>query len=542
MARAPVNASKETGGRPAAGAPPRTDLQAHKKRAERAWSDRDLWQKLYDDAYEFAIPFRRPASRVGKGASRIERVYDATAIESAFRSAGQLHQDLFPPGFFKLAPGAIAKISLPEDELETMTRELEKLSSVVGAFFETGEFATASSETCIDLLVGTGVLFPLEGDDETPVRFICIPFDEVAIEVDAYGKVVAMYWRQKLTRRQIFDAFPDGVYPQEFKDQLAAAPDQELDICQDFYFDRLAKRWIFVAYLRDASAQPIFEEAYRTQPMAVPRYHRVPGEAYGRGPILLALPTIKTLNKAVELTLKSAAIQMLGIWGYRPGGTFNPDTVRLGPGEFWPMSGTGGVLGADVSRLDPASGRVDVGQLISQELRLQVQSMLGDDRLPDQGATPVSATEIMARMKRISRNYLGAWARVVNELHPIIVRRVIEILYRKRIKGVADIPIDSLLVKLEVLSPITAAVKAAAHQRIVEFIQLVVAVKGSPLAADLIVKVDEALRLIGNDQLPGQLLMSKREQKALEKKMADAAAQVAAAQAAQGHALGKTAA
>jgi hypothetical protein len=67
------------------------------------------------------------------------------------------------------------------------------------------------------------------------------------------------------------------------------------------------------------------------------RYHRVPGEPYGRGPILLALPTIKTLNKAVELTLKAAAIQMLGIWGYRPGGSFNPDTVRLGPGEIWPM-------------------------------------------------------------------------------------------------------------------------------------------------------------------------------------------------------------
>jgi hypothetical protein len=47
--------------------------------------------------------------------------------------------------------------------------------------------------------------------------------------------------------------------------------------------------------------------------------------------VLFALPTIKTVNKAQELTLKAAAIQLLGIWGFRAGGTFNPDTVRLGP-------------------------------------------------------------------------------------------------------------------------------------------------------------------------------------------------------------------
>ncbi|WP_196301745.1 hypothetical protein, partial [Streptococcus pneumoniae] len=79
---------------------------------------------------------------------------------------------------------------------------------------------------------------------------------------------------------------------------------------------------------------------------------------------------------AVELTLKAAAIQMLGIWGYRPGGAFNPDTARLAPGAFWPMSSTGGVMGPEVARVDTAAGRVDVGQLISSELRLQVQAAM----------------------------------------------------------------------------------------------------------------------------------------------------------------------
>lgn len=512
---------------------PPFDLKAHKKRAAKAWADRDLWQKFYDDAYEFAIPYRRPASRAGKAQNRIERVFDATAIESSFRAAGQLHGDLFPPDFFKLAPGPITKLATPPDELTAMKKQLQDISTIVSAFFQTGEFDMASSEMCIDLLVGTGSLFPVEGDSDMPVRFVCIPFDELAIVVDAYGKVVLICWRSKLSRRAIADAFPEGTFDKTFNDNLATEPDAEIQIDQDFIYNPKTKKWDFVAYVGDCE-QPVKRDVYKTQPMAVPRYHRVPGEPYGRGPILLALPTIKTLNKAVELTLKSAAIQMLGIYGYRPGGAFNPDTVRLGPGEFWPMQATGGVLGPDVVRMDAGAGKVDLGNLITQELRMQVQSMLGDDRLPDKGATPVSATEIMARMKRIQQNYMGAWARIVNEVHPVIVRRVIEILARKNIRGVPDINIDALLVKLDVLSPITQAVKAAAHSRIVDFIQLVTAVKGTPIAVDLIVKVDDALQSIAEDQIPANLVVSLAEREVLKKQMQDAAVQIAAAQAQQG--------
>ena len=95
-------------------------------------------------------------------------------------------------------------------------------------------------------------------------------------------------------------------------------------------------------------------------------YFRVAGETRGRGPITLALPSIKTVNKAQELALKSAAIQMLGIWGYRANSGFNPDTAAQQPGSFWAMQSTGGILGPDVTRLDPAAGRELLG--LAEEL------------------------------------------------------------------------------------------------------------------------------------------------------------------------------
>ncbi len=494
-------------------AKPKVDLTAHKKRSERAWSDRAVWDAIYLDAYEFVIPYRRPSSRVGKGVQTVQRLFDSTAIESAFRAAGQLHQDLFAPGFWKLSPGPVAKAQLQPQEVDALAAALEQITNIASAFFQTGEFDMASAETCIDLLVGTGTLFPVEGDDENPIRWVCISFDEIALEVDAYGKVVAIFWKSRLSRRAIDGAFPNGSYPAAFTEALASNPEQEIEIHQDFYFDPASKQWIFCAHITE-SAEAIVTDSYRTQPMAVGRYHRVPGETNGRGPILLALPTIKTLNKAAELTLKSAAIQMLGIWGYRPGGTFNPDTARLAPGEFWPMQGTGGVLGPDVTRLDVSAGKIDVGSLITTELRTQIQNMLGDDKLPDKGATPVSATEIMARMKRIQQNYLGAYGRLVNEIIPVVVRRVLEILYRRKLIP-QNINIDTLLIKVDVLSPIATAVKSAAHSRIIDFFQLVGQLKG-PQAMDLICKVDDGLRLIGEDMVPPSLLRTVDEQKSIE--------------------------
>lgn len=504
-------------------------LEDHKKRVAKAWQERLLWQKLYDDACEFAIPFRRPASRLGKAANTVERLFDNTAVVSAFRSAGQLHQDLFPSAqkSFRLSPGPVAEMALGNKKVD-FAREIDNITKVVTAFFLLPEFDCASHEMCIDLLVGTGTLAPLPGNRRAPIRWICFPFDEVAIETDAYGWPVLISWKTRLTRRQIVNEWPGGVYPDEFKNLHNSNPDDEVQIWQDFVLDPRTELWHFVAHLEKSEA-PIVAERYRTQPVAVPRYYRVPGEPYGRGPILLALPTIKTLNKAVEITLKAAAIQMLGIWGYRPGGAFNPETVRVGPAQFWPMGSTGGVLGPDVTRLDTSAGRLDVSQLITRELRVQIQAALQDENLPADGATPRSATEIMERIKRTAQNYLGAFGRLVNEIHPVIVRRVMEILYDKGLLK-TQIDIDTLLVRIDVLSPIASALRSQALEVIVQFAELVLSMRG-PQGIDLLMKVDDALRHMGLEMgVPPEFLMTADEQKVLEHKIQRALAQFTAAQ------------
>lgn len=507
--------------------PEMAELEDLKRRRDRAWTDKTVWNGIYGEAWRWLVPYRKPVngpSGQDRGADRVGHIFDNTGIVSTFRGAGKMHQDLFPPGqaFFRLKPGPVTKAVYrarkkaagasagqdqaatqrgigdnggpPLDDIETVERQLDDVTEQIQPFFLTGEWDNAVSEMSIDLFVGTGILLILAGGADLPIRFVTLPVDECALEGGPYGEVSALYWKTKMSRRAIKAAFPKGKFPQEFLDALDeqnGSPDDEVALYQDFVQEKKGRfRWKMVVTV-DGSEEPVTVQRYRTQPFAAPRYFRVPGETHGRGPALLAVPTVKTLNRTMELALKNFALSMLGIWGYRPGGTFNPDLAKKEPGAFWPMQATGGVMGPDVFRLDTGNGRADLSQIMIGELRTQIQAALHDEQVPDTGATPRSATEWMARMARIKSNYVGAFGRMIHEVIPVVVRRVIEVLYNAGLLTV-DLTVDQLLVSIDVISPLAQALKADVHKTTVEAMQVVASLEG-PQGVQRRFKLDEII-------------------------------------------------
>ena len=184
---------------------------------------------------------------------------------------------------------------------------------------------------------------------------------------------------------------PQGKFSAEFKAAAKASTSKQVMLYQDFY-QLLDGRWKFCAYTDYCCDEFIAEETYRTKPFASPRLNLVAGEMRGRGPILLAMPGIKVQNKAQELVLKAAALQMIGIWGYRANSGFNPDTAPMEPGAFWSMQSTGGILGPDITRLDPASGNLNVASMLIEGNAQQIREALMDNRLQPTTGTPKSAS------------------------------------------------------------------------------------------------------------------------------------------------------
>jgi hypothetical protein len=295
----------------AAAAAPNPPSKALRTRAERAWGKRDEWQKVLIDAYDYVAPHRlstRWAKRNPQ--ARTNKMFDNTAAVAWMRAAGRLQQDLFPPGqpFFALDPGpAVAKLGMNVDDAR---RELQLISDQIHPVFLNGEWDQAAIEMILDAFISTGTTLILEGNATQPVRFANVPLDEMAFDSGPYGRLEGYFWKKKWTRRAVKEAFPKGNYKPEFLTETNG--EEEITFCQNVIFDAANNNWYFCAYEDGDTERDTWTETSLECPFVAMRYFRLPGEDMGYGPVLLNLPTTKTLNKAVELTLKSASIAMAG--------------------------------------------------------------------------------------------------------------------------------------------------------------------------------------------------------------------------------------
>lgn len=443
--------------------------------SKRAWGRRAGWDALYDEAYSLVLPNRKPGG-AGKAKAPATQIFDMTGPNSAIHCAGEIQRQIIPASTpFVAETGPLVAGKLDATQKRVWDMQLNRIAQETYPYFKTGDFDTAVHEMCTDLTIGTGALLPMRGPSiNEPLRFISIPQDELAILQDAWNRIWFVSWKRSIPRADIVDGFPKGKFTAEFRETAKKDPEAPVDLWQDFY--RLPDgSWRFCVYVEKGDF--IVQETTRTQPIAVLRFYRWPGEDLGRGPVLFTLPAIRTANKAQELALKAFAIQLLGIWGYRAGGTFNPDTVRIGPGEMWAMQSTGGMLGPDVQRLDPATGRVDLARMILPNMQSQIREALLDTRIYDDGGTPPAATEIAARVAQNNRVHIGAYGRLHREGIAVIVPRAMEILNEWKLLPQL-MTFNELLVSIYVNSPMAAALKADELQASVNYWQLVQSVVG----------------------------------------------------------------
>lgn len=453
--------------------------KAQKKRADRAWDDRSGWDAVYNKAYDYAIPNRKPGKK-GGSKSIAMKLYDMTAPTSVMHGASTLVRQLIPPGQdpFIMRTGPFLRSRLRESEALELDRQFAVMAKGVYPFFQAGDFDAAMHMTAIDLFVGTGGMMPMKGPSpEEPIIFVNIPMDELAIACNGWGRVHFVSWKREAGREEIKTTWPNGRYSDAFNAKLKTDPYSPVVLYQDF-FQLPSGFWKFVAYTDEAD-DFIVENYSRAKPIATPRFYRAPGEAYGRGPVLMALPSIMTVNKAQELALKSAAIQMLGLWGYRAGGTFNPDAVRVAPGEMWAMQSTGGVLGPDVARLDAPNARMDVARLVIAGQQDQIREALMDMRIHDDGGTPASASEIAAKLQQNSQAHIGAYGSIVRDLMPVVTARSIEILNEWGIVKM-PLPINELLYSVDVVSPMASALKTDRLMATINYVEVTNALLSLP--------------------------------------------------------------
>jgi hypothetical protein len=245
---------------------------------------------------------------------------------------------------------------------------------------------------------------------------------------------------------------------------------------------------------------------------------KVAGEIYGRGPLVTALPDIKTLNATKRMLLQNASLAIAGMYTAADDGVLNPQTISIVPGAIIPVARNGGPQGPSIMPL-PRSGDFNLAQIIINDLSVSIKKVMLDDTLPPDTMSARSATEVQARMQELASNMGAAFGRLITEAMLPIVARVLDVMDQQNL---IDMPlrVDGQQVKVTPISPLAKAQNSEELESVLQFMQLTQQI--GP-AGQMAINMDEAVNFIA-DRLgvPMRVLTTKDERAAMTAQMAEA--------------------
>lgn len=371
------------------------------------------------DAYAHVLPAPHEAASL----------YDATAADAAEQLAASLLAELTPPWsrWFGLAPARAEPDAEQAAALETTAETLQ-------AHLDRSNFAMEMHQAFLDLVItGTGIMLVEEAPpgESAALRFSAVPVRSAILEEGPSGRLDTVFREARLTTAEMLRRFPFAEIPPAIQRE-AAAEAEEPDpvkhrLIEAVWPDGMGHRYAAVFDAAGLKA-PIFvaQGRFADAPFIAFRWLKAPGETYGRGPVIKALPDIRTANRVVELVLKNASIAVTGIWQAEDDGVLNPATVQLTPGAIIPKApGSAGLTPL------AAPGNFDVSQLVLNDLRQRIRTALLADRLGVARDQRMTATEVLERSAETARLLGATYGRLQTELLTPLIARSLAILARR---------------------------------------------------------------------------------------------------------------
>lgn len=371
----------------------------------RALDLRAPWLTRWDSALRYTMP---------RADDEAATLFDATAADAADNLAASIYSLLTPPEslWLSLVPESAQS---PDASAATMA---------LRANLNDSNFYTTIHQCYMDLIVlGTACLFMAENPigAASAFSFTAIPMRDIAVLNGAVFHMATM------PAREVMERYPTWTPPANLRDTIKNDPETPLRLVQSLVGTDFTA-WLDVG--GDIENNIVSTGKFETNPYIIFRWAVASGEQYGRGPVLRALPDIKTANKVVELVLKNATIAVSGIWQADDDGVINLANINLTPGAIIPKA-----VGS--SGLTPlASGaNFDVSQIVLKDLRERIRHALLADRLGLLSEKEMTATEIMARNADMMRILGATYGRLLHEFIRPLVERGLQILSRR---GVID--------------------------------------------------------------------------------------------------------
>ena len=369
-----------------------------------AKQDRQPWESLWQDCYDYALPMRIAQDGVQRSwRQAYQMLFDATATDAVDQLASVLLAQLVPPWSPWVQISAGPNVS--DADKAKIDPALQRVNRLLFDHFRHSNFTVALHQALLDMVtVGTACL---RFDETLPGSLSAFTFQAVPLR-DFYVRgddLRSLFMPLSLTVKQLRQQCPGIVLPDTLNDH------DQLDILYSLSYDGLAFTHDVVYRPAHNAPMVVWRDISAHSPFMAFRWQKIVGESYGRSPVMKALPDIKTANKVVELILKNASIAVTGIWQADDDGVLNPANIKLTPGTIIPKAvGSAGLTPLKMP------GNFDISQLVLNDLRTRIKQALLTDKITPPDQKRMTATEILERSADMARLLGAVYSRLQGEL------------------------------------------------------------------------------------------------------------------------------
>lgn len=410
------------------------------KHAERVITQRGVWESLWQETAQLVWPAWSETFQMGGfdntqggGRKKTEHQFDATAPGALVKFAAIMESLNTPSGskWSRLVPSDPVLMRNRGVRLwfEEASTTLHKYRSASKANFQSQNQGVWMSTG----LFGTGIQFidKPAAKDGPGLRYRCLHLGESYLLANHQGIIDTLIRKFKLTARQAAQKFGMENLPQAIQKCFENNGDTEKEFVffhcvkprEDVDPKRIDYKGMPFAsyYVSETQKHMVQEGGYTSFPAPTNRYWVGPGEVYARGPAILALPDIKTLNEQERTMLKQGHRAVDPILLIADDGMLDSVNLRPGAQNFGGVNADGKLL---VQTLP--TGDFQVAKELIQDKRKAVQDPFLISLFQILVENPqMTATEVVERAREKGMLLAPTAGRTQSEyLGPMITREV----------------------------------------------------------------------------------------------------------------------
>lgn len=495
------------------------------QRLESLEADRRNWDSHWQEIAEVVFPRRADfTQKVTRGQRKGLRIVDSTAVIANELLGAGLHGMLTNPAskWFKLR---ITDPSLMENqEVVAWLEEIERRIYVALNAPE-AQFSSHIHELYLDMTAfGTGGMFIGEDPKTGELNFSTKHLKEIYLAEDMSGFIDTVYRKFEYTARQVIQRYGMGNCGDDVKKAYDTGKlDTTFEVLHcvqprtDFVHGSKLRSDLPVAsiYMLTKSKHILEDGGFEEMPYVAPRWAKVSGETYGRGPGVSCLPDIKMLQEMAKTILKAAQkivdppLQV-------------PDDGALNPVKTIPGGLNFRRAGSDPITPLQTGGNIPIGLEMLEDVRRRIRQGFYIDQLQMQQGPQMTATEVIQRQEEKLRLMGPVLGRLQSELLGPMVTRVFGLLMRRgKFPPAPEILADAEY-DIEYVSPLAKAQKQTDANGLLRVFEIASPIIQMQPEIAQVINGEDTIRWLGDlFGVPTSLMKSSEEMEQLKQQQAE---------------------